>query len=53
MKPLTFKPPKGMRAGQALWAFLYWLQDQKQMDTFYMPDEVLIDFYKEWGKTIK
>lgn len=53
MKPLTFKPPKGMRAGQALYNFLYWLQDTKQAETFYMENETIMDFYQEWLKTLK
>lgn len=52
-QPPTLKPPKGMRAGQALYNFLFWLQETKQTDTFYMSNEVIIDFYKEWLSTLK
>jgi len=29
------------------------LQDRKQLDTFYLSNEVIMDFYKEWLSTLK
>jgi hypothetical protein len=45
---IKLTPPKGQRMGQALYNFIYWLQDKYQMDTFNIPDSELPKVYKEW-----
>lgn len=60
---LQIVPPEGWRIGQTLFNFLEWLKEEKQVgsyssldrvaDPFYISDELIIKYYKEYINTLK
>lgn len=53
MEQFIFTAPEGQRVGQAIYNFIYWLEDVKQTDTFHLSTEDLLKLYKEWYETLK
>lgn len=62
-KILQIIPPAGWRIGQTLFNFLEWLHREKgfeggseigrMADPFHIPDELIVNYYQEFLKTLK
>lgn len=62
-KILQIIPPEGWRIGQTLFNFLEWLRQEKNYqggentgrmaDPFYISDEDMLKYYKEYINTLK
>ena len=49
---MNITPPLGQRTGQALYNWLFWLQDKYQTDTFYMSEEDMEKSFNEWKEEV-
>ncbi len=47
---IPMKIPKGLRKGQAIWAFLYYYKRNQLVDIFYIDDKTFDRIWKEFVK---